>query len=309
MEISIVVPVYNAEFFLEATFQSILDQSYPNYEVIFVEDSSPDRSWELCQKFAAAYDFVRCFRLDHGGVEHARNYGVKVAKYEWIAFLDSDDRWHPHKLEKQVALITANPDVRVVSGYGTYFTDEQRNFGSLSFGPTNASEYEDLIHRKKPVWILTPTVLCHKSAFEEVGGFNPLFEGSAEDLDLWTRLAQKYPVRTIPEVLVYVRLSANSVSMKKYKKIIRNTNYIRHYLRDETPLSFAEYHLREDRKSGIAKLNEERKLFASNLFRNSGLYFLKKDYIAFISYLFLASLLSPAHVFTKLMAQIKGKLG
>lgn len=99
MLISIIVPVYNVEPYLEQCIDSILNQSFRDFELILVDDGSPDRCGEICDRYAAADDRIRVIHQKNGGVSAARNAGMEVSKGKYIVFVDSDDMVHPLYLE------------------------------------------------------------------------------------------------------------------------------------------------------------------------------------------------------------------
>ena len=98
MEISIIMPVYNAERFLHRSIASVLRQKFRDWELIIVDDGSTDNSYAICEDYARNYSGIRLFQLKHQGQACARNYGLKVAKGEYISFLDADDFMHPMML-------------------------------------------------------------------------------------------------------------------------------------------------------------------------------------------------------------------
>lgn len=97
--VSVIVPVYNVEPFLRQCLQSVLDQTYPNWELILVDDGSTDQSGEICEQYKAKDSRVSVFHTANRGVSHARNFGLDHAAGEWISFLDSDDFVSPRALE------------------------------------------------------------------------------------------------------------------------------------------------------------------------------------------------------------------
>lgn len=101
--VSIVTPLYNSSIYLENTIQSVLAQTYQNWEMIMVDDCSNDRSLEIAENFAAKDDRIRVIKLDkNSGAATTRNRAINDARGRFIAFLDSDDLWHPNKLEYQI---------------------------------------------------------------------------------------------------------------------------------------------------------------------------------------------------------------
>ena len=91
--ISIVVPVYNVENYLNTCVDSLLNQNFDEYEILLIDDGSTDSSPEICDDYSAKYDIVKCYHKENGGLSSARNYGIERAKGEWIIFVDSDDYW------------------------------------------------------------------------------------------------------------------------------------------------------------------------------------------------------------------------
>lgn len=104
--VSIIMPVYNSEDYLEASIQSVLNQSYKNWELIIIDDGSTDASLEIIQKIQLERSEIRLLiNSENMGISATRNKGIEAARGEFIAFLDSDDRWQPKKLEKQIAFM------------------------------------------------------------------------------------------------------------------------------------------------------------------------------------------------------------
>jgi glycosyltransferase involved in cell wall biosynthesis len=110
-KVSVIIPVYNVEKYISATVQSVLDQTYKNFELLIVDDGSPDRSIEICQQFDDPR--IRIIRQPNRGVAAARNAGIRQAEGEYIALLDADDLWVPQKLEKHVEHLNSMPGVGV----------------------------------------------------------------------------------------------------------------------------------------------------------------------------------------------------
>ncbi len=103
--ISVIIPVYNAERYIKHTLDSVIQQDYPDKEVIIVDDCSTDKSSEIIKDYMNRCSYIRYYRLDkNSGVAMARNTGIKLAKGRFIAFIDSDDVWKEGKLSRQVAM-------------------------------------------------------------------------------------------------------------------------------------------------------------------------------------------------------------
>lgn len=111
IKISVIIPVYNVESYLEDTIESVLKQSYTNIEIILINDGSTDNSQKVCESYAAQYDFIYLINQENGGLSKARNIGVKEATGEYIIFLDSDDFWEDDLLDILAKYLRENPDV------------------------------------------------------------------------------------------------------------------------------------------------------------------------------------------------------
>ncbi|MGB9619627.1 MAG: glycosyltransferase family 2 protein [Armatimonadota bacterium] len=121
---SVIIPVYNAERWLAEALESVRSQTFGDFEAILVDDASTDRSPEIAQDLSATDQRFRLIRRNvNGGAAAAQNTGVRAASGEWIALLGCDDVWMPEKLEKQVALINANPDASLVFSNGVEFDE------------------------------------------------------------------------------------------------------------------------------------------------------------------------------------------
>ncbi len=180
--ISIVIPAYNDERTLRETLESALNQTCPAHEVLVVDDGSKDRTEEIARSFG---DRIRYIKQNNQGIAGARNTAVREATGDWIAFLDHDDLVLPTKIEKQLALIDANPDLVVVYSGFTYIFED----GTTQYVPAfPARDLWPALRYRTP--ILPSTSIIRRSALLEVGGFVPLY--CVDDWNLWFRLVRRY---------------------------------------------------------------------------------------------------------------------
>ena len=122
-KISVIVPVYNVEQYLCRCVDSILAQTFPDFELLLIDDGSKDRSGEICDEYAGKDERVRAFHKENGGVSSARNLGIDNAKGEWISFIDADDRILPEFLQSLIE--TADESDELIVGGNTYFGEEE----------------------------------------------------------------------------------------------------------------------------------------------------------------------------------------
>jgi len=209
--ISVVIPAYNAEQFLDETLESVLSQTYENWECIIVNDGSTDNTESIAKKWCEKDARFRYFYKENSGASDTRNLGIKKARGEYIAFLDADDILTSDNLEVRInVLIEQNVDL--VATKLQHFTDK------LPKVSKNNARQDVLYYAKEGLTQLmafnkvTPsTVLCKKSVMDEVGGFT--WHKKAEDLHCWLKvLFAGYKIYRIDETLLLYRLVENSMS-------------------------------------------------------------------------------------------------
>ena len=209
--ISVVIPTYNRKTLLMRAVDSVLKQTYSNLEVWIIDDGSTDgteKAVEACQDKRVHYARM----AKNSGPSAARNEGIRRANGEIIAFLDSDDIWHSNKLEKQVKKI--NDNCQAVFCKYLVRDDSGRIMPAEEAFDLNATEFgflDVLISQNK---IGAPTLMLTKAAAESIGGFNEKL-CTLEDWDYALRLAEKYKVAFIPEIMVDVFPTEGSVNDRR----------------------------------------------------------------------------------------------
>lgn len=182
--VSVILPTHNREKVLERSIQSVLRQTFHDFELIVVDDASTDGTRELVAGIQDAR--LRLLSLEkNGGVARARNTGIAAASADWVAFQDSDDEWLPEKLAQQMALArSASASVGLIlAGY-----QAASPAGPLAVTPVETLAGRDPIPDLLDGWpIITPTWLVRRRLLQELGGFDETF-GCLEDWDLVLRL-------------------------------------------------------------------------------------------------------------------------
>jgi glycosyltransferase involved in cell wall biosynthesis len=185
--VTVVIPIYNGEQLIRETLDSIFNQTYADYEVICVDDSSTDSSISILNEYR---DRILIVQQTNAGQAKARNTGAKHGTGKYLAFLDQDDRWYPHFLERHVAILEKNPDAVMVH-CDMDWIDEIGNVICRSVsGSIRRTSKEKLTMTKLVGWdpnVLPSTMLLRRSAFDRVNGFDPELR-CGEDIELLLRL-------------------------------------------------------------------------------------------------------------------------
>ncbi len=180
-KVSIVIPVYNGEAYIQAALDSVFAQTFGDYEIIVVDDGSTDATMAILEAYG---DRLQIVRQKNGGHASARNAATKIARGEWIAMLDADDLWHPQKLEQQ---LTTAGDADVVYTAARNFEDSKR-VDDVTFRDGECPRgdiFEDLIIDN---FITHSSVLIRKSALVAIGGYDETLKTTC-DWDLWLRMS------------------------------------------------------------------------------------------------------------------------
>ena len=209
-QVSIICPVYNTELYLEETIASVMQQSHIHWELLLVIDAkSSDQSLKLAQKWAYQEPRIRCLQSESNlGVAHNRNFGIQQAKGEFIAFLDSDDLWHPQKLEKQILFMKSQT---LDFSYHSYqqMSEKGQILPLIRKAPPQVT-YSDLL-KTNSLGCLTIMI---RTAVLKQYSFQPHLPH--EDFLLWLEILKQIPkAHGLNEILAYYRVLPHSRSGDK----------------------------------------------------------------------------------------------
>ena len=218
--ITIILPLYNGEEFIEKTLLSIGLQSFQNAELIIVDDGSTDNSCDLIYRISSTFSYpilknLKIVNKENGGVASARNLGIKEANGKWLAFIDQDDIWLPEKLKKQVGALCESDVKWCYSAFTRFYSDGKEVLKQN--GSTDRMETLRLLVSGK-LFIPPSTVFVEKSICEREGGFDSNYIPS-DEWDFFLTLAEKYKPAYCPEVLVKFRSHPFSTAKKQKRKI------------------------------------------------------------------------------------------
>jgi glycosyltransferase involved in cell wall biosynthesis len=217
--VSVVLATHNgaSRGYLGEAIESVINQSYKNYELLIVDDGSNDHTRRECSQFLNNPN-VRYVHQENKGLPGARNTGIKASCGEFICFLDDDDVWKPNKLQRQMDFIEAR--LCSTDNWGLLFTwleliDEQGNILGYRGHSKEGSIYRTLLYKNT---IDAPSsVLIKREVFDKIGYFDEYFR-CCEDWDMWLRISREYLIFPVKEFLVQYREHTTSMSAD-YEKI------------------------------------------------------------------------------------------
>ncbi|WP_162426757.1 glycosyltransferase family 2 protein [Pontibacter pudoricolor] len=223
--LTVLMPVYNAEKFLSEAIDSILEQTFQDFEFIIIDDGSSDKSASIIQSYSDPR--IRFYtNKENEGISATLNKGIKLAEAPWIARMDADDISYPDRLEKQMTYLEANPDCAMVSTLTRVISET----GDVLWVDRIRSEhfYYNLAFI---CWIYHPTVLFSKTAVQEAGMYTATY---SEDFELFWQISRRYKIYNLPTILLDYRVTDQSLhqvlkkteyEIAQQEQVLRNLRY------------------------------------------------------------------------------------
>ncbi|WP_070090264.1 glycosyltransferase family 2 protein [Merdimonas faecis] len=214
-EVSVIIPFYAGVDWLKEAVDSVLLQTFKDYEIIVVNDGSPENMTEFLAQYSNKIKYIK---KENGGPSTARNTGIETATGKYIAFLDSDDRWLPKKLEIQLEYMKKNDVIWSYCGYRTFGVGE-----SVEYKMTNSDV--PIVHRYNTPYIATPCVMIERQYLVDYPNvrFNPDLR-FGQDSYFWLMINADNPILAIPDVLVEVRIRGENASKRARVQIQARSN-------------------------------------------------------------------------------------
>jgi glycosyltransferase involved in cell wall biosynthesis/acyl-[acyl carrier protein]--UDP-N-acetylglucosamine O-acyltransferase len=306
-KVSVIIPTYNCAKYLPEAIESVLNQTYHDFEIIVVDDGSTDNTKEILSRYNGK---IRYIYQENKGHSFARNLGIHNTTGEYIAFLDADDIWLPERIKEGIALLESNPDTGLVHSNVFFIYDgtskkycPRRNTKLLS-----GNIFKYLLMRK--AHISSPTVLIKKECLVKTGLFDEnLARLGSEDRDLWLRVTKEFNVKYLDKPLACYRVRQNSQSgnsEKMFQGKMHSLNKI-----------FAQYkcsRLFQDRVYSAAYKDYGDELLLRNNFLPAASKYIKAisywpfNYLSFLNF-FKAICKTKVNIFSNLRADAKRYIG
>ena len=222
-KISVLMPVYNTEKYIAEAIESILNQTFRDFEFIIIDDCSTDKTWEIIEKYDKIDNRIVVLKNEKNlKIPANRNKLVSMAKGKYIIWQDADDISMPYRIEKQYNFMEENPEVGICGGWLQFFNENGNQ--SIRKYASDDKSLRKTIFRYSPV--AQPVAIIRKKIIYEVGKYNTDYQ-VAQDLDMSFRIGMKYKFANIPEILLNYCEHNKSVTFSKLKTQELNTIEIR----------------------------------------------------------------------------------
>ena len=220
--ISVIIPAYNHEDLIEETIHSVLSQTFTDYEIIIINDGSPDETYQRIKPFLK-YENIRYFEQTNAGQASARNRGIHQARGEYIAFLDDDDIWPKDKLQWQYDYLK-NSDFVAVGGTCKFLENGLKTEENRQTENEKILRFENFFNGN--FFVSPGQVLIKVNALKAIGGFDPAIWG-ADDLDLWMRLSKDGDILKKDQLSLWYRKHSVNASRNRLKMLINSDKVLR----------------------------------------------------------------------------------
>ncbi len=220
--VTVLMSVYNGEKYLREAIDSVLSQTFGDFELLIINDGSTDGTWEILESYKDAR--IRLFNQDNMGLTRSLNKGIQLSRCEYIARMDADDIALPERLGKQVRFLDEHPEIAAVGSF--HHEENLTRAVSIKKFPADDPAIRKILLKKNP--ISHPTVMIRRSILIKIGCYN---EGEEykyiEDYELWSRLARAYKLANIPEALVIKRFVPTSICVIHDTRQLENTIHLK----------------------------------------------------------------------------------
>jgi glycosyltransferase involved in cell wall biosynthesis len=235
-EVDVIVPCYNVEDYVHRALNSVLAQTHQDFWIYAINDGSTDNTMQVLEQYTH-----RCVSISQAkaGPAAARNRAIRESVSPFLAFIDADDEWLPEKLDRQISLLRGNKSLGMVCSHCVISeSGSEKNWDMLGNNvPHTGRLFQQLVRN---CFVFTPTVVVRRQCLEEIGLFNEALPVS-EDLNLWLRIAARWDIAIVPEVLTIVKkrpgsLSATIPSQERLHSGVASLEHVRSTCADLSPV-------------------------------------------------------------------------
>jgi glycosyltransferase involved in cell wall biosynthesis len=295
-KLSVLMPVYNGENFIESAIRSVLNQTFSDFDFIIVDDGSTDNSRKIVQQYAQKDSRIKGIYLDKNiGFSGVLNLGLTGIDTQWVARIDADDIWYSTKLEKQMTFLQKNKDYFLVASWVDYIDKNGKIIGESKEDYTEWEKVKKRYKQNKAVVFCHSSIIYDRNLVVSIGGYRKQF-WPCEDADLWNRLLESGGKMVIyPEILTAYRIHGESISVAGQHEMNSRYRYAKFCMKErrsgkEEP-TYEEYMAINQRL--IKRANNYRKDMSKYYYKMGVFAYSKKGYLNFIGYMLLSAIFNP----------------
>jgi glycosyltransferase involved in cell wall biosynthesis len=308
MKVSVVMPAYNAERYLAEAIESVLAQTWKDFELIILNDGSQDSTRTIAESYARRDSRIHFESHPNMGVAPTLNRGLDLATSEWVAIMHADDVMMPNRLERQLAFVSMHPELAVASSWVMHINGKGKIIAKGDSPLITFEAVEKLYMANELVGFSHPASILRKSAIQSVGGYRSQLRVN-EDVDLWNRLLEHgYKILVQPEHLLKYRIHSGSASIAQARFVRRQLHWVKECMlrrrRGEKELSWNEFLIYSKTFPWYVRLDAERKDMCKIFYKSAVFYFSQRKYYLAAPILAAALMLQPRYI----IHQVSSKL-
>lgn len=298
MFVSVVVTALNSEDWIVETLESILNQSHADFEVLVVDDGSTDGTLAILNEFVQRDERVIVLSHPNWGMAASANDAIARARGDWILRADADDLMMPERIKRQILFVESNPDVVASASFIYYIDDSGTILGSYDSDLTTRVEFDRRYKAMEPVSLPHQSAIMRKDVFLDVGGYRGQF-WSADDMDLFNRMAEKGYVLIQPELLQKYRIHSSSVSNTKIREQLAKMRWVEMCIRrrrtGRPEPTWDEFQESERTAPFFRRINHQRSILGLTLYKRGAMYFSARNYWKMVVFLGAALVIVPRY--------------
>lgn len=297
MPIPVVIPAYNAAWFISEAIESVLAQTHRDFELIVVNDGSTDNTLAIAEQYAAMDKRIKVYTHRNMGTALTLNRGIELTEGEWIFLMHADDRMRPNRLERQLDFIRKHPELSLISSLVRHIDGKGRVIGRDNSKLVTAEAVERAIAANGLIGISHPAVAFRKRAVLDAGGYRQAF-WPAEDTDLWNRMVERgAKVLVQPEYLLDYRMHGNAASIAQASLTRAKARWLKECMlarrRGVEEPDWDSFLTSLHAALWPIRLNRARKDLAKTYYKAAVLHYAERKYVPLFCKLGMAILLQP----------------
>jgi glycosyltransferase involved in cell wall biosynthesis len=303
------MPAYNAELFIAEAIESVLAQTWADFNLIVLDDGSRDRTREIAESYALRDSRVRVESHANMGPGPTLNRGLTLSASEWVVLMHADDVMMPNRLERQLAFVTEHPELAVASCWVKHIDQTGKVIAKDNNTRLVTPEaVQELYMANEVIAISHSGTILRKSAVQAVGGYRAQFRVN-EDADLWNRLLEHgYKLLVQPEFLLKYRIHGGSASISKNRLCWRQLRWLKNCMlrrrRGEPELTWEEFLAMRKTLPWYVRLNQERKDTAKILHKAAVIQFVQRKYYLVVPTVIAAAMLQPLYTIPQIASKL-----